>query len=116
MRKALASAAILALTTAAALTGCAANDPVRGTIVGKDYEPEDWDTQKTPRYKQNCTSRIVDKKSITTCTQVHDGYNRVDVYTPACHELELEDGREVCVDKDVWNSLGIGETYDSSKH
>lgn len=105
--------AVLALTGVA----CKPSDPLTDTVVEKEYEPAVYGTRTVDVTKRQCTTRLVDGKTRTTCTRVKTG-TRTESYLKKgeCYELDIrtDDGVvvETC-DRDAFNVLRVGDRYNS---
>lgn len=85
------TAVAVAMTAALALTGCS-SEPVTGTVRELEHDKAVYGWKKVGTKR-----KWVEKK-------------------PECYELELTNGWEGCIDKDVWSILKPGDQYDSSKY
>lgn len=98
------------------LSGCGddSDEPVivTGVIVEKEIKTKGGETKRTPTYTRRCTGSGTKQK----CRSVKTSERVITTPTSICYELELNDGWEGCVERDVWNSLGVDDVYDSSQH
>ncbi|GHA01050.1 hypothetical protein ACFOOM_12435 [Streptomyces echinoruber] len=116
-RAAKAPRSLLAAVAAAGLlllAGCGSSQP-HGTVTGKDYEAArtTWHTVTTTKRVCTTSSRRVGKSTSTvrSCRTVPTGIRRVAGYRPACWQLELSTGDEVCVSEHTWRTTHVGDHY-----
>lgn len=109
------------IATPVLLTACAAEsaEPVRGTVVDKEYEEAVYGTRKVPVTKKTCAKRwsSVKKQMVETCTSSTVGHKKERyVKKHECYELGIRlnngDVIERC-DKAAYNVLDVEDRYSS---
>ncbi len=112
------------------LTACGGSKRVVGTIEELEHKPEKSHQITKPVYKTICKDTYSwsrDKKTSRTTKQKHTvcqppkqiATHVIKIVDQAeCWQVELTNGWEGCIDKDVWKYLQAShaKTYDSSKH
>lgn len=95
---------VAVIAMAVALAGCGATE---GTVTEKEHEPARTWTETVQTYGDSCTGTGTKRK----CVRVYKG-PRVEIrHSAECWELDLSDGSEVCVSRQVWESVKVGDFY-----
>jgi hypothetical protein len=96
--------AMVAMALIATVAGC---DSAGGRVVEKEYEPARTRVVSTPVYGTECAGTGTKRKCVSKQIGTRDDRK----FDPECWELDLSDGSEVCVSRQVWESVKVGDFF-----
>lgn len=121
MRISIVAAAVIAAPVLL-LTACGAPThatSVKGTVIGKEYEPAKTKKKLVPVTSSSCTTKKAKGKTKRVCATATTGHKTVNVLArKECYELDIRlangNETEVC-DRDAYYALSVHDTYSSTK-
>lgn len=96
---------VLAALAAVLLLAACGTGPAHATVTGKEYKPPIITWHTVPITRRVCATKRRSCRTVTT------GHRRTAVHRPACWQLELDTGAEVCVSARTWRRTHLGDHY-----